>query len=180
VTWSKVSKFWYHPVALISFYEGFSARIDLLLIIIIWLGVVLCPCYLSAEVQQSCWYTHLILATWSDQFVLFFGKFVHPSLAFEDNIVVASNEFMVRTKWLSLAPIDVLVKHMENLWIQCWLLDVRRSPPAPCLVDMHSFPDTSVSRLMIYRLILKSFDVADVNIANNCITALVLRAWTAS
>ncbi len=35
-------------------------------------------------------------------------------------------------------------------------------------------PDASVSRLMTGRLIVKSFNVADVNIVNNCITALVL------
>ena len=33
--------------------------------------------------------------------------------------------------------------------------------------------DASVFRLMIVRLILKSFNVADVNIIDNCITALV-------
>ena len=36
------------------------------------------------------------------------------------------------------------------------------------------FPDASVSGLMIERLMLKSFNVADVNIVYNCITALVL------
>ena len=35
-------------------------------------------------------------------------------------------------------------------------------------------PDASVSGLMIDRLIVKSFNVADVNIVDNCITALVL------
>ena len=35
-------------------------------------------------------------------------------------------------------------------------------------------PDASVSRLMTDRLILKSFNVADVIIIDNCITALVL------
>ena len=52
-------------------------------------------------------------------------------------MVVASNEFMMRTKWLSLAPIDVQVKHMANSWIQC--RDVRRIWPAPCRVCIHSF-----------------------------------------
>ncbi len=35
-------------------------------------------------------------------------------------------------------------------------------------------PDASVSGLMTDRLILKSFNVADVNIVDNCITVLVL------
>ena len=34
-------------------------------------------------------------------------------------------------------------------------------------------PDVSVSRLMTDRLMLKSFNVADVSIVYNCITALV-------
>ena len=35
-------------------------------------------------------------------------------------------------------------------------------------------PDASVSGLMTDRLVLKSFNVADVSIVYNCITALVL------
>ena len=35
-------------------------------------------------------------------------------------------------------------------------------------------PYASVSRLVTDRLILKSFNVADVNIVDNCITALIL------
>ena len=35
-------------------------------------------------------------------------------------------------------------------------------------------PDASVSRLMIDRLMLKSFNDADVSIVDKCITALVL------
>ena len=35
-------------------------------------------------------------------------------------------------------------------------------------------PDASVSGLMTDRLVLKSFNVADVSIVDNCITALVL------
>jgi hypothetical protein len=46
---------------------------------------------------------------------LTFFKDDHLSLAFEDNMVVAPNEFMLRIMWLSLAPMNVLVKHMENL-----------------------------------------------------------------
>ncbi len=52
-------------------YEQFSVRIDLLFIITILFGVVLCPYSLCAEFCQSDWYTNLILATWLCQPILF-------------------------------------------------------------------------------------------------------------
>ncbi len=44
----------------------------------------------------------------------------------------------------------------------------------PILCRHTQLPDASVSGLMIVRHILKSFNVADVNIVYNCITELVL------
>ena len=39
----------------------------------------------------------------------------HPSLAFEDNMLVSTNEFMLRARGPSIATMNVLVKHMGNL-----------------------------------------------------------------
>ena len=56
------------------------------------------------------------------------------------------------------------------------VLITRREEDLTCPVSCSctQFPDASVSRLMTDRLMLKSFNVADVNIVYNCITALVL------
>jgi len=56
------------------------------------------------------------------------------------------------------------------------MLITRREEVSTCPLSCRHAqrPDASVSRLMIDRIILKSFNVADVTIVNNCITALVL------
>ncbi len=95
-------------------------------------------------------------------------------------MVVAPNKFMLRTMWLSLAPMNVLMKYTKSP-VSSMLITWREEDlTCPVSCSRTQLPDASVSGLMTDRLMLMSFNVADVNIVDNCITALVLWAWTSS
>ena len=159
--------------------SNFSAREDLLLIITIWLGLVLCPCSLLCRVWQSGWYSNLILATWLDQ--------IFPFLLRWPSKLSLWRQYGNCSKWVHVENYMAIISSNE---LAC---EAHGEPVNSLLITWHEedltcpmscrhtqLPDASVSNLMTDKLILKSFNVADVNIFDNCINVMVLWAWTAS
>lgn len=112
---------------------------------------ILFPCSLE---QRSCamfWCSNRILTNWWDHSDLF--KVAIQAIPWS-YLVVTPNEFLLRNVWLSLAPMVVLVKHMENLWGS--LLDL--SKIYLCLFIMIAqILDASVSSVIIQRCNMESF-----------------------
>ena len=158
--------------------SDFLARIDLLLIITIWLWVVLCPLVFCAEFCQSGWYTNLILATWLDQPSLFLRWPSKLSLW---------RQYGICSKWVHAENYVAIISSNECAYeahrepVSSMLITWREEDlTCPVSCSRTQLPDASVSGLMTDRPMLMSFNVADVNIVDNCITAMVLWAWAAS
>ena len=88
---------------------------------------------------------------------------------------VSSNEFYLRPIRLSLTPLDVQVRHMENLL----LLFLALTWFYLCQFSRHEqILDVSVSSLMMFWLIVKSLLLCKDEYCNIYFTVLILWIWT--
>ena len=158
--------------------SDFSARIDLLSNIKLWLGKFYSLVVCCAELCQSGCYTNLILATWLDQPSLFLRR---PSKLSLWRQCDSCFKCVHAENCVAIISSNACACEAHGEPVSSMLITWREEDlTCPVSCSRTQLPDASVSGLMTERLMLKSFNVADVNIFYNCITALVLWAWTAS
>ena len=159
--------------------SNFSARIDLLLIIKLWLGYFYSLVVFCAELCQSGCYTNLILATWLDQPSPFSLRW--PSKLSLWRQCDSCFKWVHAENYVAIISSNECAREAHGEPVSLMLITWREEDlTCPVSCSRTQLPDASVSRLMTDRLVLESFNVADVSVVYNCITALVLWAWTAS